>query len=136
MSLATLWHWRYHTSRVNFKTTMKPRLVIVSILLCSVLAACGAKLPGPVLTGKGVSFSFYAPKARSVAIAGSFNSWDIHKNRLSGPDKNGLWNIFLPLTEGRYEYLFVVNEKDWQPDPAVPQVDDGFGRRNSVLQVE
>jgi 1,4-alpha-glucan branching enzyme len=114
---------------------MKPRLVMISMLFCTLLAACGPKYPGPVMTGDGVSFTFYAPKAKSVAIAGSFNSWDIRKNRLSGPDKNGLWNIVLPLTEGRYEYLFVINNKDWQPDPAVPEVDDGFGRKNSVLVV-
>ena len=89
---------------------MKTRLTIISLMLfCSLLTACGAKLPGPVITGEGVSFSFYAPKAKSVAIAGSFNAWDIHKDRLSGPDTNGLWNIVLPLTNGRYEYLFVIN---------------------------
>ncbi len=87
------------------------------------------------MTGKGVVFSFYAPQATSVAIAGSFNAWDIRKDRLSGPDKKGLWEIFLPLPAGRYEYLFVVNDKDWEPDPETPQVDDGFGRKNSMLFV-
>lgn len=114
---------------------MKLRMVIISLLFCSMLAACGAKLPGPVMTGEGVVFTFYAPKAERVAIAGSFNSWDIGKDRLSGPDKNGQWDVVLPLSEGRYEYLFVVNNRDWQTDPGVPEVDDGFGRKNSVLVV-
>ncbi len=105
------------------------------MLFCSLLAACVPKHPGPEMTKEGVSFTLYAPKATSVAIAGSFNAWDTRKDRLSGPDKNGLWSIVLPLAEGRYEYLFVINEKDWQPDPAVPEVDDGFGRKNSVLLV-
>jgi hypothetical protein len=29
----------------------------------------------------------------------------------------------------------VVNGKEWQPDPSVPAVDDGFGGKNSVLFV-
>jgi 1,4-alpha-glucan branching enzyme len=115
---------------------MKPRLIIIpTLLLCTLLVACGPKHPGPEATKDGVSFVFYAPKAASVAIAGNFNSWDIKKDSLSGPDKSGLWDIVLPLPEGRYEYLFVVNSKDWQTDPAVPEVDDGFGRKNSVLVV-
>ena len=115
---------------------MKPRLTIISLMLfCSLLAACGPKHPGPEMTKEGVSFSLYAPSAKSVAITGSFNAWDIRKDRLSGPDKKGLWSIVLPLPEGRYEYLFVINEKDWLPDPAVPEVDDGFGKKNSVFLV-
>ncbi len=115
---------------------MKPRLAIISIMFfCSLLAACGPKHPGPEMTREGVSFFFYAPAAKSVTISGSFNAWDIHKDRLSGPDKNGMWNIVIPLPEGRHEYLFVVDGKNWQPDPSVPEVDDGLGGKNSVLLI-
>jgi 1,4-alpha-glucan branching enzyme len=115
---------------------MKPRLSMISILcFCSLISACGPKHLGPELTKEGVSFTLYAPEARSVAIAGTFNAWDIHKNRLSGADNNGVWNIIIPLPEGRYEYLFIVDGKKWQPDPSVPEVDDGFGGKNSVLIV-
>jgi 1,4-alpha-glucan branching enzyme len=99
------------------------------------IASCGPKHPGPEITSGGVSFTVSAPQARSVAIAGSFNTWNIHNNRLSGPDKNGMWSIVLPLPEGRYEYLFIVDGTKWQPDPAVPEVDDGFGGKNSVLVI-
>jgi 1,4-alpha-glucan branching enzyme len=115
---------------------MRPRLAIVSILfLSSLITACGPKHLGPEMTNGGVSFTFYAPTAKSVAIAGSFNAWNIHNDRLSGPDKKGFWNIVKPLPEGRYEYLFIVDGKQWEPDPAVPQVDDGFGGKNSVLVI-
>lgn len=115
---------------------MKPRLTIISIMFFySLLVACGLKYPGPEMTREGVSFSFYAPQAKSVSIAGSFNAWDIHKDRLSGPDQKGMWSIVIPLHEGRYEYLFIVDEKNWQPDPSVPEVDDGFGGKNSVLLI-
>jgi 1,4-alpha-glucan branching enzyme len=87
-------------------------------------------------TKEGVRFSFFAPEAKSVAIAGSFNAWDSERNTLSGPDKKGIWSIVVSLPEGRYEYLFIVDGKRWQLDPAVPAVDDGFGGKNSLLVVE
>src|SRR5512143_1835388 len=115
---------------------MRPRLAILSILFFSTLiTACGPKHLGPEMTRDGVSFTFYAPEAKNVAIAGTFNAWDIHKNRLSGPDKEGYWRIVIPLPEGRYEYLFIVDGKKWHPDPSVPEIDDGFGGKNSVLVI-
>jgi 1,4-alpha-glucan branching enzyme len=115
---------------------MKPRLAIISLLFfCSLIAACGPKHAGPEITMDGVSFTFYAPEAKSVAIAGSFNAWDRHKYSLSGPDKKGFWSIVIPLSEGRYEYLFIVDGKKWLRNPTVPEVDDGFGGKNSVLLI-
>lgn len=115
---------------------MRLRLAILSLLLfCSLITSCGPKHPGPEMTSGGVSFTFYAPTSKSVSIAGSFNAWSIQKDSLSGPDKNGIWSIVIPLPAGRYEYLFVVDGKKWQPDPSVPEVDDGFGEKNSVLVI-
>lgn len=115
---------------------MKPHLTILSILFfCSLISACGPKHLGPELTKDGVSFTFYAPEARSVTIAGTFNAWDTHRNRLSRPDNNGVWRIIIPLSEGRYEYLFIVDGKKWHTDPYVPEVDDGFGGKNSILLI-
>ena len=109
--------------------------MMLPLLFLSLIFSCAPNRFGPEVTKEGVLFSFYAPAAKSVTIAGSFNAWDSGKDRLAGPDKNGVWTIVLPLPPGRYEYLFIVDGKDWQPDPAVPAVDDGFGRKNSVLQV-
>lgn len=109
--------------------------LILPVLFLSSIVSCAPKHSGPEVTNEGVLFSFYAPAAKSVAIAGSFNGWDIRKDSLAGPDKRGLWSIVIPLREGRYEYLFIVGGKDWQPDPSVPVVDDGFGGKNSVLLV-
>ncbi len=115
---------------------MRRDLTIVSLVVFfSAIAACAPLHPGPELTKEGVRFTFSAPNAKSVAIAGTFNSWDKRKDKLSGPDKNGMWHIVLPLPEGRYEYLFIVDGKHWKPDPAVAQVDDGFGGKNSVVVI-
>jgi len=107
-------------------------LLLVVILLS--ITGCVPKSLGPEITKDGVFFSFYAPTAKSVTISGSFNAWDVHKDRMSGPDKSGVWSDVIPLPEGRYEYLFIVDGK-WLPDPSVPEVDDGFGGKNSVLIV-
>jgi 1,4-alpha-glucan branching enzyme len=109
--------------------------VLLLILLLLSIVNCAPKRLGPEITTDGILFHFYAPSAKSVTISGSFNAWDTHKNRLSGPDNNGVWYIVIPLPEGRYEYLFIVDGKKWQPDPSVPEVDDGFGGKNSVLLI-
>jgi 1,4-alpha-glucan branching enzyme len=47
-----------------------------------------------------------------------------------------VWSVTLPLTPGRYEYMFVVDGQRWVSDPAaIEQSDDGFGARNAVLEV-
>ncbi len=114
---------------------MKQGRTILFLALIGLITACATTHPGPLLTKDGVSFSFYAPHAKAVAIAGSFNAWNTKANSLTGPDKNGFWSIVVPLHEGRYEYLFLVDGKDWHPDPSMPGVDDGFGGKNSVLVV-
>ncbi len=108
---------------------------IIFVALIGLITACATTHPGTELTKDGVSFSFYAPNAKIVTIAGNFNAWDTKTNGLTGPDKNGFWTIVVPLQKGRYEYLFLVDGRDWHPDPSVPEVDDGYGGKNSVLVV-
>jgi 1,4-alpha-glucan branching enzyme len=112
-------------------------LTIALLMLFSVsIIGCEPRLPGPEVRRDGVHFSLYSPEAKNIAIAGSFNQWDVRKDMLTGPDKNGVWTIILPLPEGRYEYLFFINKKEWRLDPATPLADDGFGGKNSVVVIE
>lgn len=37
------------------------------------------------------------------------------------------------LLEGRHEYLFLIDQKEWVPDPAALFSDDGLGGTNSVV---
>jgi hypothetical protein len=39
------------------------------------------------------------------------------------------------LPAGQHQYAFVVDGARWVADPGAPAVDDGFGRRNSVLSL-
>ncbi len=106
------------------------------LLICLLFSSgCSLKYLGPHQEDGGFRFSLKARGAKKVAIAGSFNQWDTGRDLLSGPDNDGVWTVVLPLTEGRYEYLFLVDGTKWVLDPEAPFEDDGFGGRDSVVVV-
>jgi hypothetical protein len=83
-----------------------------------------------------VTFELHAPDAGSVELVGSFNDWAVGEIRLDGPDATGHWIVTIPLSEGRHEYLFLVDGERWITDPkAAIRRPDGFGRSNAVLEI-
>lgn len=82
-----------------------------------------------------VRFVLYAPGAKRVAVAGTFNQWDQTAAPLVPAGTGGVWSTTLALPVGQHQYAFVVDGRRWVADPAAPAVDDGFGRRNSVVAV-
>ena len=75
------------------------------------------------------------PDARSVSVVGDFNGWNPAKTKLERTD-GGMWTVTLPLKPGRYEYMFVIDGKQWIADPlASEEATDGFGAQNAVLDV-
>ena len=75
-------------------------------------------------------------EARTVTVAGTFNGWDSGKAPLADPDGDGVWEAVLDVPAGRQAYKFVVNGNDWFTDETATQFeDDGFGGRNSVMEV-
>jgi len=94
--------------------------------------ATAARVPDTVL----VRFELSAPDAHEVSLAGSFNRWEAPGIPLRRSSVPGLWTVTVPLAVGEQQYLFLVDGNRWIPDPtAHAQVDDGFGRRNSVIVV-
>jgi hypothetical protein len=82
-----------------------------------------------------VRFAIRDPHAKRVAVAGDFNQWNPAALD-PAPDKKGLFTVELPLTEGSYSYAFVVDGKRWIADASADKVvDDGFGKRNSVINL-
>lgn len=82
-----------------------------------------------------VRINFYAPEAKTVAVAGDFNKWEADSGIMKKQD-NGVWIIEIPLTPGTYSYMFVVDGVTWTADPNADLYrDDGFGYKNSVLKV-
>lgn len=89
-------------------------------------------MPKEKTTKKRVNFSFYAPEAKSVSLAGDFNNWDVNSTPLK-KDAKGMWKKSLSLAPGRYEYKFFV-DGDWKEDPKCSSsVSNIFGTQNSVL---
>lgn len=83
-----------------------------------------------------VRLVFLAPEASTVSVTGDFARWDPDGVPLRGPQEGGMWSVELELPPGLHHYVFIVNGTEWRPDPnAASQVDDGFGRQNSVLLV-
>jgi 1,4-alpha-glucan branching enzyme len=82
-----------------------------------------------------VRFVLYAPGARHVAVAGTFNQWDLNAAPLARAGSSGVWTTTLALPVGQHQYAFVVDGERWIADPAAPAIDDGFGRRNSMVAV-
>lgn len=81
-----------------------------------------------------VTFRFQPREpAEAVYLAGSFNGWKQDGHRMDGPDDDGCYRTTLRLAPGRHEYKFVVNGKEWVPDPDNPDSSGAFA--NSVLRV-
>ena len=88
----------------------------------------------PSLAGrKRVRFVFKGEPGSEVCVAGSFNGWNVRKNRLTF--KNGVYSCMLLLPKGRHEYKFVVDGV-WCVDPDCPEWSpNGLGSLNSVVTV-
>jgi len=126
------------------------RTVIVLMAL-SQLVACASlaprsRAPGPLMTGDGVRFRFFAPSAHRVQLAGNWpeNNWargdgpagEADIGLMQDDDNDGVWEIVIPLEPGRYQYLFWLDEATWKLDPGNPaEVDGGPARRASELIV-
>jgi 1,4-alpha-glucan branching enzyme len=83
---------------------------------------------------KPIEFTLNQPQARSAAVVGSFNGWDVSRTPMS-PASEGSWKATVWLPAGRYEYRFVVDGQ-WMSDPGAKEhVQNTFGSTNSVLVV-
>ncbi len=88
---------------------------------------------GPVVTKDGVKF-VYKGSAQAVSVAGSFNDWNATKDALK-EDSPGVWTVVLPLSPKQYQYKFVV-DGNWAVDALNPKTaDDGYGGKNSMIEV-
>ncbi len=82
-----------------------------------------------------INFEFFAPEAKEVSVAGSFNQWNIQANPMK-KDKKGIWKATVSLEPGGYEYRFFA-DGNWENDPSCSScVLNEFGGRNCVRMVE
>jgi 1,4-alpha-glucan branching enzyme len=84
---------------------------------------------------KPIEFKFYAPAAKRVSLAGSFNNWNT-KALSAKKDSKGNWAAKVNLKPGRYEYKFFV-DGSWLNDPRCTAcASNAFGSQNCVIEVK
>ncbi len=121
---------RTSTDKFNFrKYLLRPALASAFLFFVTVSILYFTK-PKTI----NITFVLYKPDAFSVQLAGDFNNWNPSVGVLE--NKNGYWMTTVNLEPGQYKYMFVVNEKEWIPDPANSEyVISAFGGENSVVEV-
>ena len=81
-----------------------------------------------------VTFTWPAPRAKSVFLAGEMNDWQADTLPMVKNDQ-GEWTLTVHLTPGRWSYKF-VQDGQWLTDEHNPRKQsDGQGGYNSQLQV-
>lgn len=99
---------------------------------CLVLGLFIGRLGTPGRAQDQVRLWLDAPRARQVAVAGDFTDWKPVPLTRRGPR----WETELELPPGRYQYVFIVNEKVMVVDPRSRELErDARGRLYSVLDI-
>ncbi len=81
-----------------------------------------------------VTFTYKAPEAQSVLLAGDFTGWQEAPLSLK-KSKDGVWKKTISLPPGKYEYRLLVDGQ-WQDDPQCPnRQPNQFGGTNCVCVV-
>lgn len=108
-----------------------------AVVAAVLLARSAGREREPGVTGAApVQFVLIAPTASSVALVGDFNDWNPERTPLHQVHAGGVWAVTVPLAAGRYRYAFVVDARQWVPDPRAPRaLDEDFGVPNSVVTV-
>jgi 1,4-alpha-glucan branching enzyme len=82
-----------------------------------------------------VEFTYYAPKAKKVYLAGKFNGW----NTSSLPMKkggDGNWFVKVMLPPGKHEYKYFVDNAWSENVSGVDMMPNAFGTANCVMDVK
>jgi 1,4-alpha-glucan branching enzyme len=88
-----------------------------------------------VTRAKTAEFRLYAPQAKRVSLAGSFNNWDT-RALTAKKDSRGNWAVKVNLKPGRYEYKFIV-DGSWMNDPKCTScVANSFGSHNCIVDIK
>lgn len=110
------------------------------VMLAALTLVCGCtrsiQLESPKPFDGGVRFTVLAPEAKKVCVVGSFNSWVKGATPMKMMDASGLWSVDVPLKEGEYTFMYLIDGVQWLTPPLAEDfVTDGFGQINGVVVV-
>jgi len=88
----------------------------------------------PATPARKITFTYFAPQAGSVLVAGDFTGWAASPINLV-KEQGGNWTTTVALKPGKYHYRLLVDGQ-WQNDPGCPEVQPNeFGSANCILSV-
>ncbi len=74
-------------------------------------------------------------ETKSVDVVGDFNQWKPGAAKLSDTDNDNVWDGYIDLPAGEYEYKFLIDGCDYKLDPNSSSIVPRDGIENSVLSV-
>lgn len=132
--------FRVESVKVTELRDKKMRMMLMLWAVVYGLWTVDLNADAPKKVKDGLEFSYSDPKAKSVHLAGDFNSWaENQEGKVNRPEflmvkgKDGVWRKTVKVGGGKHAYKFVVDGSNWVSDPSVKEMDkDG----NSILVVE
>jgi chromosome partitioning protein len=95
----------------------------------------GSRIFGVRQTPLGLIFTQPLHSARTIAVAGSFNSWSATSHVLHRNEALGVHELLVKLPPGKVQYRLVIDGR-WTSDPHNPSFEPNpFGEVNSVFYV-
>jgi len=89
----------------------------------------------PQKPDRKIAFTFYAPEAKEVYLAGDFNFWN-NQSLPMKKAKSGVWKTEIKLLPGRYEYKYFA-DRTWVEDiPGAELIPNPFGTQNFVISIK
>jgi 1,4-alpha-glucan branching enzyme len=113
------------------------KAVVLAAACCLLLGCAQVQKPEPPRPINGaVRFTLSAPEAKKVFVVGSFNGWVKGATPMTAAGASGLWSVDVPLKEGEYTFMYLVDGVRWMTPPLAEDfVTDGFGQTNGVVIV-
>ena len=109
--------------------------------VAAALRVSGGLLQGipisPNAARREITFYYYDPLAREVALVGSFNGWQSKDGEMV-QIRPGLWEGMIDTPKrGSHRYKFLIDRSRWINDPENPlRIEDGFGGFNSLITID
>lgn len=85
--------------------------------------------------GQEVEFTFFAPEAKNVFLAGTFNDWNTRSIPMK-KSRDGYWRASIKLPSGWHEYKYFMDGAWAQDISGAEKVPNNFGTYNNVIGIE
>ena len=130
-------------NRITFTLLLIIHVILLNGCVGNIIKA---RLQPPHKVDDGILFQYENKAAQAVNLCGNFNGWcgtkeydrfDPSVSIMHDDDHDGVWDIVVPLPQGRYQYKYVIdNGASWVLDPNNPLRDFDEGIENSLIIID